>query len=116
MLPNADVPAVVFEGVVGGISEMRLQIAIGGTLLFVSLCLFLAVVIATWRMPRGGTLRVNGVIEPALSGPEGSPRVLDNIRLWFVIAVVLVVLAYGVPLWGMVADGALTPGSPPIGI
>ena len=110
----ADTPAVVFEGIVGGIGEMRLQIALGGTLLFVSLCLFLWVIGATWLGPRGGQLSVDGVIPPALSGPEAGPRVLDDIRLWMVIAVVLVLLTYALPLWGLAADGLLSPGSPPI--
>jgi len=109
-----DTPGVVFEGVVGGIGEMRLQIAIGGTLLFVSLCLFLAVIGATWLAPRGGTLDVNGVIPEPLSGAEAAPRVLDNLWLWTAIAVVLVALTYGIPLWAWIVDGVLTPGSPPI--
>lgn len=109
-----DTPAVAFEGVVGGIGEMRLQIAIGGTLLFVSLLLFLWVLGTTWLGPRGGQLSVDGVIPPALSGPESGPLVLDRIWLWMAIAVVLVILAYALPLWGLAADGLLSPGSPPI--
>jgi cytochrome c oxidase subunit 1 len=109
-----DTAGVVFEGVVGGISEMRLQIAVGGTLLFVSLCLFLAVIVATWLAPRGGTLDVNGVIPEPLSGAEAAPRVLDNLWLWTAIAVVLVALTYALPLWGWIVDGVLAPGSPPI--
>ena len=110
--PNT--PAVHFQGIVGGIGEMRAQIALGGTLLFVSLCLFLAVVIATWLAPKGGELRVNGVIPPALSGPESGPRVLDNLWLWTLVAIALVVLAYGLPLWTWIANGPLTPGVPPV--
>jgi cytochrome c oxidase subunit 1 len=105
--------SVTYEGLVGGISEMRIQIAIGSTLLFVALLLFLAVLVGTWRGERGGQLRVNGDIPAPLSGPENGPRVLDNMRLWFAVAVVLVVIAYGLPLWSMVADGLLAPGSPP---
>jgi cytochrome c oxidase subunit 1 len=106
---------VAFEGVVGGIAEMRWQIAIGGVLLFVSLVAFLAVMLATWLGERGGQLRVNSDIPPALSGPEHSPVVLDNLRLWTLIAVVLVVLAYGLPLFDMVSSGGLFgPGSGPI--
>jgi hypothetical protein len=37
------------------------------------------------------------------------PRVLDNFRLWTAIAVVLVILTYALPLWGMLTGG--TPGS-----
>jgi len=107
--------AVTFQGVVGGISEMRLQIAVGGTLLFVGLVLFLIVIFGTWLAGSGDdTLRVNGTIPAPLSGPEHSPKILDNLKLWTAVAVVLIVLAYGLPLSAMIADGLLAPGSPPI--
>ena len=105
---------VSFEGVVGSVAEMQLQIVIGGTVLFISLVMFLIVMVGTWLGPRGGQLRVNGFIPEPLSGPEHGPKVLDNLRLWFAIACVLVVLAYALPLWSMVADGVLQPGSPPM--
>ena len=103
-----------FEGIVGGIAEMRLQIAVGGVVLFVSLALFLWSMALTWYGDRGGQLSVNGDIPDPLSGPEHAPLVLDNLRLWLAIAIVLVVLAYTLPLWGMVSDGLFQPGSPPI--
>jgi cytochrome c oxidase subunit 1 len=107
--------AVSFEGVVGGVGEMRLQIAVGGFLLFVALAMFLAVMVATWLGHRGaGQLSVNGEIPAPLSGSEHSPLVLDNLRLWLAIAVVLVALAYGVPLAAIVGDGLFAPGSPPV--
>ena len=103
----------LFEPIVGTVAEMQLQIAIGGTLLFVSLVLFLAVVVATWLGASTGDLRANGLIPEPLSGAEHGPRVLDNLTLWTAIAVVLVLLTYGIPLWAMVADGLFAPGSPP---
>ncbi|MFB6218236.1 MAG: cbb3-type cytochrome c oxidase subunit I, partial [Halobacteriaceae archaeon] len=104
---------VAYESTVGSVGEMRVQIALGGTLLFVALVLFLWVMVATWRGERGGALAVNGDIPAPLSGAENGPLVLDNMRLWFAVAVVLVVIAYGIPLFGMAADGLLAPGSPP---
>ncbi|MFB6169834.1 MAG: cbb3-type cytochrome c oxidase subunit I, partial [Haloarculaceae archaeon] len=105
---------VTFDAVVGGIHEMRLQIAIGATLLFVGLCLFLYVMWETWLADRGAEpLSVNSHIPAPLSGADHSPRVLDNMRLWLAIAVLLVAIAYGPPLASMLADGALTPGVPP---
>jgi len=106
---------VSFQGVVGGISEMRLQIAIGGTILFLGLVLFLIVIFGTWLGGSGNdSLRVNSSIPAPLSGPEHSPKILDNLKLWTAIAVVLIALAYGLPLWALVSDGLLAPGSPPI--
>jgi cytochrome c oxidase subunit 1 len=105
---------VEFENVIGGIAEMRLQIAVGGVILFVALLMFLAVVVATWFGERSQKLEVNSELPPALSGPENSPVVLDDLRVWALIAIVLVAIAYGPPLWSMVADGLLAPGSPPI--
>jgi len=110
--PNT--PGVDFAGGVGGIGEMRMQIAIGGTLLFVALLLFLGVMARTWLGKKGGQLAVNGRIPPAMSDPEDSPRVLDNLRLWTAIAVLLVILAYVLPLVGMAGDGLFSPGSGPI--
>jgi cytochrome c oxidase subunit 1 len=103
-----------FSGVAGGIGEMRLQIAIGGTLLFVGAAMFLFVMAETWLAHRGGTLSVNGTIPAPLSGPEHSPRIIDNYKLWTAIALVLIVIAYGPPLASMLADGITAPGSPPI--
>jgi cytochrome c oxidase subunit 1 len=106
---------VSFSAVVGGVGEMRIQIAIGGILLFVGALMFLVVMLGTWTLGvPNSKLRVNGSLPEPISGAEESPRVLDNLKLWTAIAVALVLLAYGVPLYDMVADGLLTPGSSPI--
>ena len=104
---------VVYEGIVGGIGEMRTQIALGAVLLFASLTLFLVVIVATWLGSPGGRLRVNSVFPEPLSGAENSPVVLDNLRLWTAIALLLIALAYGLPIYDLLADGILAPGSPP---
>ncbi|NHX36316.1 b(o/a)3-type cytochrome-c oxidase subunit 1 [Halolamina sp. R1-12] len=105
---------VTFDAVVGTVGEMRIQIAIGGTLLFVGAMMFLAVMAGTWALGKPNSqLRVNGSIPEPLSGAEESPRVLDNLKLWTAIAIALVLLAYGIPLYDMVADGILWPGSVP---
>nr|WP_202594645.1 b(o/a)3-type cytochrome-c oxidase subunit 1 [Halolamina sediminis] len=106
---------VSFDAVVGTVGEMRVQIAIGGTLLFLGAVMFLAVMFGTWALGKPNSqLRVSGSIPEPLSGPEESPQVLDNLKLWTAIAVALVLLAYGIPLYDMVADGLLWPGSLPI--
>jgi cytochrome c oxidase subunit 1 len=103
---------IVYESAFGSISGIRVQIAVGSVLLFVALLMFLAVMWDTYMNTRGGDIGVSGEIPPALSGPEHSPKVLDNLWLWTAIAVVLVVLAYGLPLSAMLQDGVLSPGSP----
>jgi cytochrome c oxidase subunit 1 len=103
---------IVYDSAFGSISGIRIQIALGGVLLFVALLMFLAVMWDTYMNPRGGNIGVSGEVPPALSGPENSPKVLDNLWLWTAIAVVLVILAYGLPIAGLVQDGVLAPGSP----
>ncbi len=106
---------VAFETIVGSYQEIQLQIAIGGTLLTVSILLFITVMFGTFLVrPDLGPIRVSGALPAALSGPEDGPLVLDNLRLWFTIAVVLVAIAYGPPLFDMLADGIFEPGMPPI--
>ena len=91
---------------VGSMGELNAQLAIGGVLLFVSAALFLVIMLAT-AVNRDETPLVDGTIPPALSGPEDSPRVLDNLTLWVAIALVLIVIAYFVPLASIVSRGGL---------
>ncbi|WP_280587943.1 b(o/a)3-type cytochrome-c oxidase subunit 1 [Halorubrum sp. Boch-26] len=89
----------------GGYEELNIQIAIGGTLLFVSTVLFIGNLVLTMGNPK-----VSGLAEslpPALSGPDDAPRVLDNLRLWVGIALTLVVLAYALPLAAIINRGGL---------
>ncbi|MEZ3143132.1 b(o/a)3-type cytochrome-c oxidase subunit 1 [Halobaculum sp. MBLA0143] len=103
-----------YDAVVGGVGEMQIQIAVGGTLLFVAAAMFLAVMAWTWfASPPNASLRVNGELPTPMSTAEDSPRVLDNLKLWVGIAVILVAIAYGLPLYSMLSDGLLSPGSVP---
>ena len=89
----------------GGFEELNVQIAIGGTLLFVSTILFIGNLVLTMGNPK-----VSGLADPlppALSGPNDSPKVLDNLRLWVGIALTLVVLAYALPLAAIINRGGL---------
>ncbi|WP_254823766.1 b(o/a)3-type cytochrome-c oxidase subunit 1 [Haloglomus halophilum] len=99
---------------VGGYGEMRIQIAIGGTLLFVALVMFLAVMFATILAGKGGQLEVNSEFPEPLSGAEDAPKVLDDLRLWAVFALLLVALAYGFPIYSMIQSGALDPSIPAV--
>ncbi|MGM0605009.1 MAG: b(o/a)3-type cytochrome-c oxidase subunit 1 [Halobacteriota archaeon] len=87
----------------GTITEFDLQLAIGGTLLFISLALFVGNMLLTVGNPKQTGL--GQPLSPALSGPEDSPAILDNIKLWTAIALVLVVLAYTLPLASIVSRG-----------
>ena len=89
----------------GGFEELNIQIAIGGTLLFVSTILFLGNLALTMGNPK-----VSGLAEPLpspVSGAEDAPKVLDNLRLWVSIALVLVVLAYALPIAAIIQRGGL---------
>ncbi len=101
-----------YEVPFGTMAEMDWQVAIGGTILFVSMVLFLVVIGGTWWSGAPAT-DVDDVIPPALSGPEHSPKILDNLKLWMGVAVVLVLIAYTLPLAEMVMDGLFSPGAFP---
>ncbi|UHQ98044.1 b(o/a)3-type cytochrome-c oxidase subunit 1 (plasmid) [Natrinema zhouii] len=91
---------------VGSMAELNAQIALGGILLFISAMLFLGLLLLTVFNTDSEPI-VDGTIPPALSGPEDSPRVLDNLRLWTAIALVLVALAYTLPLAAIISQGGL---------
>ncbi|ELZ72693.1 b(o/a)3-type cytochrome-c oxidase subunit 1 [Haloferax volcanii] len=89
---------------IGSIFELRVQIALGGTLLFLSVVLFLFNILLT-SLGEESDRPVDSYLPEPLSGPEGSPRILDNLTMWTGIAAVLVVLAYTLPLAGIIQNG-----------
>jgi len=95
-----------FETAVGSIAEIDLQLALGGVLLTVSTILFVTNIAITAFNHRAPALEANEIPEP-LSGPQDAPKVLDNLKLWTAIALVLVVLAYTLPLGSIVERGGL---------
>ncbi|TYL36906.1 cytochrome C oxidase subunit I [Natronococcus pandeyae] len=95
-----------FEAAVGSIGELQAQIALGGILLTLSLVLFFANVIGTGLNGRSDDLPANEYAG-TLSGPEDAPLVLDNLKLWTAIAIVLVIFAYTFPLLSIVDRGGL---------
>jgi cytochrome c oxidase subunit 1 len=94
-----------FSTAFGSVAELNVQLAVGGTLLFLSALLFLANLAFSLGTPKMSGL--GQTLPPALSGPDDSPEVLDNMRLWAAIALVLVALAYALPLGAIVADSGL---------
>jgi cytochrome c oxidase subunit 1 len=72
--------------------------ALGGVVLFASAALFMLVMFSTLF---AGAKEGQRPIEwaEALGGVSKERSVWDKLGLWFVVAVVLVVIAYGLPLW-----------------
>jgi len=101
-----------FHAVFGSIGEIKWQIAIGATILTISLFMFIWVIAATWWKGEESEQPVDESIPEPLSGAEYTPAVLDNIKLWLAIAIILVILAYSFPLWSMIKDGLFSPGVP----
>lgn len=85
-------------------------VGIGGVLLFVSAILyFLNIVLAVVASREPAAVEVR--FAETLSGPEHAPAVLDRWGVWFAIAVVLIVIAYGPTLVRLVSTTPFnTPG------
>ncbi len=96
----------------GTMGEMQWQVAIGGTILTIALVMFLVVLVGSWGWGEASDQPVDDTIPAPLSGPEHSPKILDNMKLWTGVAIVLVILAYTFPLYEMVIDGLFHPGAP----
>jgi len=111
--PEFNTNAMTFEPIFGTMSEMKWQIAIGGTILLISLILFLWVITASWLAGEKSEKPVDDHIPEPLSGVEHTPAILDNMKLWLALALILVLLAYSFPLWEMVQDGIFEPGALP---
>ena len=89
----------------GSITELRMQLALGATLLFISTVLFVSnIALSTGSPTRTG---LGQPLPEPLSPAADSPEVLDNLKLWFGIAMVLVVLAYMLPLASIVGDSGI---------
>lgn len=95
-----------FTATIGSVAELRVQIAIGAALLFLSVVLFLFnILLSSIEDPI--EMPVDDRIPAPLSGASGSPVVLDNLKLWTAIAAILVILAYVIPLASIIRDAGL---------
>ena len=89
----------------GSITELRMQLALGATLLFISTLMFVGnIALSSGSPTRSG---LGKPIRQPLSPAADSPEVLDNLKLWFGIAMVLVVLAYALPLASVVSGSGI---------
>lgn len=84
----------------------HVAMAIGGMILFVGVLLMVYNVIALLRAPRGYTeYPIGEVAETA----EVTPRLFERWGLWITVAAVLILIAYTIPLAGMINNPV--PGS-----
>jgi len=89
----------------GAVTELRFQIALGAVFLTTSLLLFFAhLVLSSFDIGERAAATPDSIPTP-LSGPEHAPAVLDNIRLWTSVAIVLILLTYILPIASIVSDG-----------
>jgi len=84
--------------------------AAGGILLFVSAAFFVMVVMGTWLAGRKNEQPEIEFAEPLEPAPA-PVALLDRLGLWTVVAVVLVLVAYGYPIWHLISTPHF--GSPP---
>ncbi len=87
--------------------HLLVLVGVGGTLLFVSGVLYLLNVLLTvTASPRPAPAVPEFAL--AASGPDEAPAILDRLRPWLAVAVVLIVIAYGPTLARLVAAAALS--------
>lgn len=76
--------------------------ALGGLVLFASAGFFVLVMVATMLAGKKGSPSPIEWAEPLSAPAEGfKTTIWDRLGLWFLVAVVLVVLAYAVPVWDL---------------
>ncbi|WP_080832668.1 b(o/a)3-type cytochrome-c oxidase subunit 1 [Cohnella massiliensis] len=81
--------------------------AVGGIILFISLLVLIRVVVGLLQSPKGETeYPVGEVYDEA----ERTPRLFERWGLWIAVSAVLILIAYTVPLIGMMTGGTGSPG------
>jgi cytochrome c oxidase subunit 1 len=83
--------------------------AVGGTILFVAVLLMIFNVVRLLAAPTGST--EFPVAEPPV-GAAPTPRLFERWGLWMAVVVLLILVAYAVPVMDMVVNPV--PGSPPV--
>jgi cytochrome c oxidase subunit I len=77
-------------------------VAVGGTILALSALLYFANLVLTLVASRAPH-QADVAFAEAMSGADHAPAVFDRLRPWLVLAVVLIVLAYGPSLVQLIA-------------
>ena len=85
----------------------HVAMAIGGIILFVAVLLIIYNIVALMRAPKGQTEYPLGEVSDT---SEPTPRFLENWKLWIALTVILIVVAYTIPIIDQI--GNPTPGSP----
>jgi cytochrome c oxidase subunit 1 len=80
--------------------------AIGGTILFISLIVLAVVLIRLFRQPQGET---EYPIAEAMESAQPTPRWLERWGVWVGVSAVLILIAYAFPIYDMIVNPA--PGS-----
>jgi cytochrome c oxidase subunit 1 len=78
-----------------GWDEANFLTGIGGTVMFLSALLFFIVILATIHNRRIVTVPQTVPLAEVTHGPKRSWVILDDLKTWIIVAVVLVVVIYG---------------------
>jgi cytochrome c oxidase subunit 1 len=85
----------------------HVAMAIGGIILFIGVVLIIYNIVSLMRAPKGETEYPIGEVS---EGSEPTPRFLENWKLWITLTVILIVIAYSIPIIDLISNS--TPGSP----
>lgn len=87
--------------------KYHVAMAVGGTILFVAVIFMVYILFALMKTPKGDCeFPIAEVDEHA----EPTPKILERWSLWVGIAIVLILIAYTIPIAGMIMNDV--PGSP----
>jgi cytochrome c oxidase subunit 1 len=81
-------------------------VGVGGTLLFISGVLYLLNLLLTVTVSRRPALAMPEFSQPISPAEEG-PAVLDRLRPWMIVAVIMIIIAYGPTLARLIAGASL---------
>lgn len=86
-----------------GILTNHVTMAVGGSILFLSAMLMIYIVVMTMFLSPKAELEADFVDFPmADSDKEHTPKFLENWWIWIGIAFALIIIAYAIPLYGMI--------------
>ncbi|MEC2077603.1 b(o/a)3-type cytochrome-c oxidase subunit 1 [Metabacillus fastidiosus] len=94
-----------------GVLTNHVTMAIGGTILFFSAMLLIFIVFQSlFALPKAETVEEMTEFPLAESETENTPKFLEKWWIWIAISLVLIIIAYAIPLSGMIQHAP--PGSP----